>query len=56
MNKHHWQSKIKQGLKNEGKSALRYFILKKLSRYAHKSYLHRRAYQLLSQFLNKVLK
>lgn len=40
-------------IKREIKSFVRYYVNKKLSKHSHKSYFHRRLYQLLRDLLNR---
>lgn len=54
--KQNLKEKLKYHAKNEGKKALMYYLLKWLGKYSHKSYIHRRAYQALYQYLNQRFK
>lgn len=45
------KKRIRQGIKKEALKAIRYYVLKWLGKYSHKSYFHRRFYQIVSQFL-----
>lgn len=53
---HNHKTKLKNFAKSEGKKALAYYLLKFLNKRRHRSYLHRRLYQLISQLIYKHLK
>lgn len=43
-------------IKREIKLAISHYVNKQLSRNSHKSYFHRRLYQLVRQFLNRYIR
>lgn len=47
------RSNLTNGVKNEILRAIRYYVLRRLSRNSHKSYFHHRFYQLISRYLDR---